>query len=152
MTKTFLTRAFALPLALALPLAMAVPMTAALTGPALADGFSNAKGSWSGGGTIKHRSGRTEKVRCSARGSGGSSSLRLSGSCRSAGRTYPVSMALKRSGSSVSGSVRGRRVKGSVSGSSMRVSGGGAAVRVSGRRMSISGSNNRGSLRVSLRK
>ena len=62
-------------------------------GPALAaDGpFSGLGGSWGGSGTVKYSDGSTERMRCSARYSGGGSDVSLSIKCNSAERNIDVS-------------------------------------------------------------
>ncbi|MGL4397477.1 MAG: hypothetical protein ACRCS9_13130 [Hyphomicrobium sp.] len=88
-------------------LAWLVPLVAMLiwAGPApAAEAFNALKGSWSGGGTAKFEGGQSEKLRCSARYTGGGSSLNLSLKCASASAQINLGGQLTANGSRVSGS------------------------------------------------
>ena len=70
---------------------------------ASADGFSALKGGWSGGGRALFAGGQTEKLRCSARYSGGRSNLLLTLRCASPSATINLTGNLGASGKKVVG-------------------------------------------------
>ena len=75
-SKLKLAKTLRWPFAVALPIFAAIVSTNAITSPArAAEAFDALKGSWAGGGSVSFSSGETEKVRCTARYSGGGASL-----------------------------------------------------------------------------
>ena len=107
-----------------------------LAGAATGDGdaFSSLKGGWSGGGSAKFASGESEKLKCTARYSGGGASLALSVKCASTSAQINLSGNLSASGNKVSGnwSENSFGLSGSASGSKsatgvrLKISGGAA--------------------------
>jgi hypothetical protein len=97
-----------------------------------ADSFNSLKGGWSGGGSAKFSGGQSEKLRCSARYSGGASNLALNIKCASASAQINLVGQLSASGKKVSGgwSENSFGLSGSASGSKtatgvrLRISGG----------------------------
>jgi hypothetical protein len=71
--------------------------------PARADAFSALKGGWSGGGNAKFTGGESEKLRCTARYSGGGASLALNIKCASTSANINLTGNLSASGNKVSG-------------------------------------------------
>lgn len=68
-----------------------------------ADAFNALKGSWSGGGSASFAGGQSEKLRCTARYSGGGSNLGLSIRCASASAQINLTGNLDANGNKVSG-------------------------------------------------
>ena len=92
-----------------------------------AEPFGGLKGSWSGGGKVSFAGGQTERIKCSARYSGGGSKLSLTLRCASSSAQISLVGNLSASGNRVSGSwsessygISGS-ANGSVTGSSMRL-------------------------------
>ncbi|MFN0219614.1 MAG: hypothetical protein ACKVP4_12470 [Hyphomicrobium sp.] len=83
-------------------IAVAAALTLAPT-LARADAFSALKGGWSGGGSAKFTGGESEKLRCTARYSGGGASLALNIKCASTSANINLTGNLSASGSRVSG-------------------------------------------------
>ena len=79
---------------------------AGLLAPALAadSAFSGLAGSWGGSGNIKYTDGTTERMRCSARYSGGASDVSMSINCASDAHNIDLSGRLHANGGHVSGS------------------------------------------------
>lgn len=75
----------------------------ASTPASAADAFAALNGSWSGGGSASFASGETEKLRCTARYSGGGNSLSLGLKCASASAQINLTGSLDASGNKVSG-------------------------------------------------
>jgi len=108
--------------------------TCALAAPSglSAEPFNGLKGSWSGGGKASFAGGQTERIRCSARYSGGGSKLTLTLRCASQSAQISLSGNLSASGNRVSGSwtESSYGVSGSASGSAtnnsmrLKISGG----------------------------
>lgn len=72
--------------------------------PALsADAFNALKGNWSGGGKASFSGGQSEKLRCSARYTGGGSNLSLNVRCASPSAQINLTGRLAASGNKVSG-------------------------------------------------
>lgn len=92
-----------------------------------AEAFNALKGSWSGGGSASFEGGTREKLRCSARYTGGGDSLNLSLKCASASAQINLSGSLEANGSKVSGNWNessfgyGGGVYGSTSDGSVRL-------------------------------
>ena len=76
----------------------AVPQTASA-----ADAFNALKGSWSGGGRASFAGGESEKLRCTARYSGGGSNLSINLKCASASAQINLTGNLDANGNKVSG-------------------------------------------------
>ncbi len=112
------TFSLSLPLLAAL---IAVPSTASAS-----EAFDSLKGSWSGGGSVSFSSGETEKLRCTARYSGGGSNLAFNMKCASTSAQINLSGDLS-GGNKVSGSWNESSyglsggASGSASGNSVRV-------------------------------
>ena len=90
----------------ALVLAMSAVTAAAVSLPSIAhaaEAFSALDGRWSGSGTASFAGGETEKLRCTARYSGGSSSLSLALKCASASAQINLTGNLDANGNKVSG-------------------------------------------------
>ncbi len=69
-----------------------------------ADAFNSLKGNWSGGGRASFAGGQTEKLRCSARYSGGGANLALNVRCASPSAQINLTGNLAATGNRVSGS------------------------------------------------
>ena len=98
-----------------------------LAGPASAsEAFDSLKGSWSGGGSVSFSSGESEKLRCTARYTGGGSNLGFNMKCASSSAQINLTGDLS-GGSKVSGSWSENsyslsgNASGSASGTSVRV-------------------------------
>ncbi len=83
---------------LAVAVSMFVPSTAQA-----AQAFNALKGSWSGGGSASFAGGQSEKLRCTARYSGGGANLALNLKCASASAQINLTGSLAANGSKVSG-------------------------------------------------
>ena len=119
-------------LALAIPLIAAVGCLTLTPSRAHAtDAFNALKGSWSGSGRVSFSSGETEKLKCSARYSGGGSSLGLNVRCASTSAQINLTGSLDASGNKVSGdwSESSYGLNGSANGSA---SGGNVRLKISG--------------------
>jgi hypothetical protein len=90
---------FASTMAAAALLAVAMPSSHADA----ASAFDALKGSWSGSGNAKFAGGETEKLRCTARYSGGGSNLAINLKCASASAQINLSGSLGANGNKVSG-------------------------------------------------
>ena len=75
----------------------------ASTSAQAAAAFDSLKGSWSGSGSASFAGGQTEKLRCTARYSGGGNSLALNIKCASASAQINLSGNLDANGNKVSG-------------------------------------------------
>lgn len=95
------------------------------------DAFNALKGSWSGSGRVSFSSGESEKLKCSARYSGGGSSLGMSVKCASSSAQINLTGSLDASGNKVSGdwSESSYGLNGSANGSA---SGGNVRLKISG--------------------
>jgi hypothetical protein len=91
-----LTRCLALGAALSV---LAMPASSA----SAAEAFGALNGSWSGSGSASFASGETEKLRCTARYSGGGNSLSIGLKCASASAQINLTGSLDASGNKVSG-------------------------------------------------
>jgi hypothetical protein len=80
-------------------IAVAAPLSAANA----AEAFDALKGSWSGSGSASFAGGGTEKLRCTARYSGGGTNLGLSLKCASASAQINLSGSIGANGNKVSG-------------------------------------------------
>lgn len=89
--------------ALASAVLTCVAVTAPISPAHAAEAFDSLKGSWSGSGSAKFSGGETEKLRCTARYSGGGSNLALSLKCASASAQINLTGSLDASGNKVSG-------------------------------------------------
>jgi hypothetical protein len=102
-------------------------MMAASTGANAASAFDALKGGWSGGGTAHFAGGESEKLRCTARYSGGGSNLSLNLKCASSSAQINLAGQLSASGNKVSGSWnessygQSGEAYGSTSGGSVRL-------------------------------
>lgn len=67
------------------------------------EAFDALRGGWSGGGRVSFQSGEAEKLKCSARYSGGGSNLNLNVKCASASAQISLSSNLSAHGGKVSG-------------------------------------------------
>lgn len=112
------------PLALTFALLMATPAPAA-------DAFNALKGSWSGGGKATFAGGESEKLRCTARYSGGGDNLNLSLKCASSSSQINLTGSLESSGNKVSGSWAENSF-GKSGGAFGRAEGGSVRLRISG--------------------
>lgn len=112
--------------ALALGAALLAPLPARA-----ADPFNSLKGGWSGSGSAKFTGGQSEKLRCSARYSGGGSSLAMNIKCASASAQINLTGNLSASGKRVSGGWNENSfgLSGSASGSKTAT---GVRLRISG--------------------
>ncbi|MGQ0456908.1 MAG: hypothetical protein ACT4OU_07590 [Hyphomicrobium sp.] len=111
---------------------LAVAAALAAPAPARADAFSALKGGWSGGGSAKFTGGQSEKLRCTARYSGGGTNLALNIKCASASANINLTGNL---------SANGNRVSGGWNENSFGLSGSAAGSRsATGVRLKISGS------------
>ena len=118
--------------AYALAVSTALAAQGAMTaGAHAADAFDSLKGSWAGGGSVTFSGGETEKLRCTARYSGGGSSLALNVKCASASAQINLSGSLDASGNKVSGdwNESSYGISGDANGS---VSGGSVRLKISG--------------------
>ncbi len=113
-----------LPLALTFTLLMATPAPAA-------DAFNALKGSWSGGGSATFAGGESEKLRCTARYSGGGDNLNLSLKCASSSAQINLTGSLEANGNKVSGSWAENSF-GKSGGAFGRAEGGSVRLRISG--------------------
>ena len=113
-----------LPLALTFTLLMATPAPAA-------DAFNALKGSWSGGGSASFVGGESEKLRCTARYSGGGDNLNLSLKCASSSSQINLTGSLEANGNKVSGSWAENSF-GKSGGAFGRAEGGSVRLRISG--------------------
>lgn len=89
-----------------LAIASGILAAAAILAPApawSADAFAALKGNWSGGGRASFAGGQTEKLRCSARYSGGGNNLALNVRCASQSAQINLTGSLAASGNKVSG-------------------------------------------------
>ena len=112
------------PLALTFALLMATPAPAA-------DAFNALKGSWSGGGKATFAGGESEKLRCTARYSGGGDNLNLSLKCASSSSQINLTGSLEANGNKVSGSWAENSF-GKSGGAFGRAEGGSVRLRISG--------------------
>lgn len=90
----------------AIAAASAILIGAAILSPkpaAAADAFNSLKGSWSGAGRASFASGQSEKLRCSARYTGGGSNLGLNIKCASPSAQINLTGSLAAAGNRVSG-------------------------------------------------
>jgi hypothetical protein len=96
-----------------------------------AEAFSALKGSWSGGGTASFAGGETEKLRCTARYTGGGQNLGLNLRCASASAQINLTGSLDSNGNKVSGdwSENSFGLSGGANGST---NGGSVRLRISG--------------------
>ena len=96
-----------------------------------ADAFDSLRGSWAGGGSVTFSGGESEKLRCTARYSGGGSSLALNVKCASASAQINLSGSLDARGNKVSGdwNESSYGISGDANGS---VSGGSVRLKISG--------------------
>ena len=109
---------------------MSLPLLAALiaapNAASASEAFDALKGSWSGGGSVSFSSGETEKLRCTARYTGGGSNLEFNMKCASTSTQINLSGDLS-GGNKVSGSWNESSyglsggANGSASGNSVRV-------------------------------
>ena len=83
--------------------AMLASIIAMPSGARAAEAFSALDGSWSGSGTASFAGGETEKLRCTARYSGGGASLALNLKCASASAQINLTGSLDANGNKVSG-------------------------------------------------
>ena len=112
------------PLVLTLFVLMATPAPAA-------DAFNALKGSWSGSGSASFAGGESEKLRCTARYSGGGDNLNLSLKCASSSAQINLTGSLEASGDKVSGSWAENSF-GKSGGAFGRAEGGSVRLRISG--------------------
>ncbi len=96
-----------------------------------ADAFNALKGSWSGGGKASFAGGESEKLRCTARYSGGGDNLNLSLKCASSSAQINLTGSLEASGNKVSGSWAENSF-GKSGGAFGRAEGGSVRLRISG--------------------
>lgn len=96
--RSYVARAWLAALALALAAAILTPLPASA-----ADPFNSLKGGWSGGGSAKFTGGQSEKLRCTARYSGGGANLAMNIRCASASAQINLTGNLSASGNKVSG-------------------------------------------------
>lgn len=103
-----------------------------MTAPAsAADAFKALKGSWSGGGSASFAGGESEKLRCTARYSGGGDNLNLSLKCASSSAQINLTGSLEANGNKVSGSWAENSF-GKSGGAFGRAEGGSVRLRISG--------------------
>jgi hypothetical protein len=112
------------PLALTFALLMATPAPAA-------DAFNALKGSWSGSGSASFAGGESEKLRCTARYSGGGDNLNLSLKCASSSAQINLTGSLEANGNKVSGDWAENSF-GKSGGAFGRAEGGSVRLRISG--------------------
>lgn len=110
---------------------LAVAAALAAPTPVKADAFSSLKGGWSGGGSARFEGGQTEKLRCTARYSGGGANLALNIKCASASANINLTGNLLANGNKVSGGWNENSfgLSGSASGSKSNT---GVRLRISG--------------------
>lgn len=115
---------------LALGAALAA-LTMSASSASAAEAFNALSGSWSGSGSASFASGETEKLRCTARYSGGGNSLSLGLKCASASAQINLTGSLDASGNKVSGdwSENSYGLSGDVHGST---NGGSVRLKISG--------------------
>ena len=96
-----------------------------------AEAFDALKGSWAGSGSVSFSGGESEKLRCTARYSGGGASLALNVKCASASAQINLTASLDAKGNKVSGdwSENSYGLSGDANGS---VSGGSVRLKISG--------------------
>lgn len=98
-------------------LVVALPLLAAPISTAEASAVTDTlKGQWSGSGTLRLANGKSERIRCHGRVSGGDESLNQFFNCASTANNFSFSTSLDFSGSRVSGSWRGPDDSGTASG------------------------------------
>ena len=118
--------AFTFPVIAAVGFTMLTPSRAHAT-----EAFNALKGSWSGSGRVSFSSGESEKLKCSARYSGGGSNLNMTVKCASSSAQINLTGSLDASGNKVSGdwNESSYGLNGCASGSA---SGGNVRLKISG--------------------
>ncbi len=112
------------------PLVLTLIVVTSTPAPA-ADAFNALKGSWSGAGSASFAGGESEKLRCTARYSGGGDNLNLSLKCASSSSQINLTGTLEASGNKVSGSWAENSF-GKSGGAFGRAEGGSVRLRISG--------------------